>query len=176
MSLKKIIKRLLYAACKPLSFATRRQLAILLLDSIGRSGPEDEASRRDAFASLDVTQVEIEDRIRSIEYSRRRVSSRRTTPILTSVIEDKAPWREIPLEPFAMPGMLQDEEMQYYEYIGRQYEGSGAAIELGPWLGKSTRHILRGLKKVRNSTVGNYTFSMPSFGGKAIWIRQHRSI
>ena len=38
-----------------------------------------------------------------------------------------------------MPGMITDEEAQYYEWIGTFYQRAGAAIELGPWLGKSTK-------------------------------------
>ena len=145
--LKKSIKQLLYMSYKALSFNTRRLLANSLLYSILRSASDDDlAPLEDAFASLDFVQVQIEDRIRQIKHSGRPVSSCRTTPILTSVIDDKAPWLQISVESLTMPGMTSDEEAQYYEYIGTLYEGFGAAVELGPWLGKSTRHIIRGLR------------------------------
>jgi hypothetical protein len=46
-----------------------------------------------------------------------------------------------------MPGMISEEEARYYEYIGGLYRGHGEAIELGPRLGTSTRHVIRGLDK-----------------------------
>ena len=67
-----------------------------------------------------------------------------------SLMEDRAPWRNISVNPIVIPGMITDEEAQYYEYIGALYEGHGEAIELGSWLGKSTRHIIRGLHKSSN--------------------------
>jgi hypothetical protein len=147
--LKESIKQFFYISLyKPLTFNTRRLLANSLLYSILRSASDDDlVLLEDAFTSLDFVQVQIEDRIREIKHSGRRVSSRRTRPILTSVIDDKAPWLENSVEQLTMPGMISDEEAQYYEYIGTLYEGLGAAIELGPWLGKSTRHIIRGLRK-----------------------------
>jgi hypothetical protein len=48
--------------------------------------------------------------------------------------------------PDATPGMISDEECRYYSWIARYYAGIGAAVELGPWLGKSTRYILQGLR------------------------------
>ena len=54
--------------------------------------------------------------------------------------------------------MISDEEAQYYEYIGSFYQGLGEAIELGPWLGKSTHHIIRGLDK------------NPKFIGKQLYV------
>ena len=145
--LKESVKQLIYTTLKPLSFDTRRRLAVWILDSIARASSEDDVARENGFASLDLADVAIQDRIRHLKYSGHHVSSGRTTPIKKFVIDEKAPWRKIDVEPLAMPGMLQYEETQFYEYIGALYEGLGAAIELGPWLGKSTRHIIRGLKK-----------------------------
>jgi hypothetical protein len=42
--------------------------------------------------------------------------------------------------------MIAAEEAQYYEYLGQFYRGTGTVVELGPWLGKSTRHIVAGLR------------------------------
>ena len=103
--LKEGLKRFLHVTYGLLSFDTRRRLAVSLLDSIARSSCQDETARETAYRSLDLALVELEDRIRHLRCSGRRVSSSRSIPIVTSVIEDKAPWREIPIEPFAMPGM-----------------------------------------------------------------------
>jgi hypothetical protein len=44
-----------------------------------------------------------------------------------------------------IPGMISREEAQYYEYISKFYSGRGEAVELGPWLGRSTFRITSGL-------------------------------
>jgi hypothetical protein len=54
--------------------------------------------------------------------------------------------------------MITEEEAQYYEYIGPLYAGHGEAIELGCWLGKSTKYIIRGLRK------------SPSFSNKTLHV------
>jgi hypothetical protein len=82
-----------------------------------------------------------------MRHSGRIVASGRSSPLSTFVRDHRAPWRKMNVEPINMPGMIIDEEARYYEYLGTLYEGRGAAIELGPWLGKSTRHIVRGLRK-----------------------------
>jgi hypothetical protein len=51
------------------------------------------------------------------------------------------------------------EEARYYEWIGTLYEDRGAAIELGPWLGKSTKHIIGGTQpylNVSTARIVNY--------------------
>lgn len=56
------------------------------------------------------------------------------------------PWRSVELPDCTIPGMITDEERQYYVWLGSQYSGSGEVVELGPWLGRSTYHIVHGLK------------------------------
>jgi hypothetical protein len=57
------------------------------------------------------------------------------------------PWNNsLPAE-HSIPGMISQEEAQYYEYISRFYAGVGEAVEFGPWLGKSTFHIASGLRR-----------------------------
>jgi hypothetical protein len=68
------------------------------------------------------------------------------------VLEDRPPWSLLAVEPSTIPGMVSDEERQYYRYIGRFYSGRGAVIELGPWLGCSTFEIVSGM-------IGNPNFS-----------------
>src|SRR5438132_13551244 len=71
-----------------------------------------------------------------------------------------------------MPGMITDDETKYYEYIGTLYEGHGEAIELGPWLGKSTRHIIRGLRK--NVYFANKTLHVfDDFVWRSSWMDPH---
>ena len=62
-----------------------------------------------------------------------------------SVLEAQTPWQDIELQTPKIPGMITDEERQYYAYIGQFYSGKGEVVELGPWLGRSTSCILVGL-------------------------------
>lgn len=64
----------------------------------------------------------------------------------TSIMAPNAPWMRVPIETVAVPGMISDEECRYYTYIGRFHTGAGEAVELGPWLGRSTHYILNGLR------------------------------
>jgi hypothetical protein len=67
--------------------------------------------------------------------------------LVVSVLEDDPPWTQRgPAAACPSPSMLAEEERQYYEYVGRFYEGRGAVLELGAWLGCSTRHLVHGLR------------------------------
>ena len=103
--------------------------------------------------SLRLAQVQ-----REYEAQLRRVRSRRMVlPDLRShdgrevlqphVLDPKAPWHGLEAAHSGIPGVISDEEKKYYEYVSRFYSGAGAAVELGPWLGCSTWHLLRGLEK-----------------------------
>jgi hypothetical protein len=145
--LKVAAKRFLY---KILTSHLKGKLVISrLLDVFRTSSENDVVLLKNIFADLDIAQVNLEDRIRQLKFSGRTVSSHRG-PMQTWLMEGEAPWRNISINPIVMPGMISDEEAQYYEYIGAFYEGLGEAIELGPWFGKSTRHIIRGLHKSPN--------------------------
>jgi hypothetical protein len=61
-----------------------------------------------------------------------------------------SPWAGIELEAVDIPGMITDEEAQYYNYISDFYTGQGNVIELGPWLGKSTYYIAKALLRNPN--------------------------
>ena len=62
-----------------------------------------------------------------------------------SVQEDNPPWAKIHPEDCNIPGMISREQRRYYQYIGQFYSGRGQVVELGPWLGCSTFHIVKGL-------------------------------
>jgi hypothetical protein len=128
------------------------------------------------FASLDLIQMSLEDRIRQLKLTGRTVPDPPTkgcrSPCVTWVVEDRAPWKDLQVAPFAMPGMISDEEIQYYEYIGTIYEGRGEVIELGPWLGKSTRHIIRGLEK-NAKFPGKRLHVFDDFVWRSSWMDQY---
>jgi hypothetical protein len=141
-----VVKRKLLGKILNRAFA-RRFGIFRLFDVLLRNIPRgDVGLLENILTGLDVAQVKVEDRIRQVELSGRTISSCRG-PIQTWLMENGAPWRKIPINPTVMPGMISNEEAQYYEYIGELYKGRGEVIELGPWLGKSTRHIIRGLRK-----------------------------
>jgi hypothetical protein len=61
------------------------------------------------------------------------------------ILDPNAPWAGSVVRDYGVPGMISDQERRYYEWIGAAYTGAGELIELGPWLGRSTLHIVRGL-------------------------------
>jgi hypothetical protein len=133
-----------------LSLRSKERLAgVLLHDIVQTASNPDVPSLEDLFAAIDAFQVSLEDRIRQLKHTGQIIPAPRTpgcrTPCATWVMEAGTPWMNRKVEHIAMPGMISDEEIQYYEYVGSIYEGRGEIIELGPWLGKSTRHIMRGL-------------------------------
>lgn len=116
--------------------------------------------------------VRFHDRIRHVKYSGRIVASARNSPLSAFVRDYRAPWLKMAVQPIAMPGMISDEEAQYYEYLGTLYEGRGAAIELGPWFGKSTKHIVGGLRKAPHF---NKLYVFDDFIWRSSWMDQHVS-
>jgi hypothetical protein len=91
-----------------------------------------------------------------------------------SVMSKSSPWLNTVPKRIDTPSMITREEEQYYEYIGRFYEGIGCAVELGPWLGASTHHIVESLAK-------NPYFSskrlhvVDDFVWRTSWMDQHVS-
>src|SRR2546423_281473 len=58
--------------------------------------------------------------------------SLRGEPLKRHIAEKDAPWRALPVAQVDIPGMITQEEKQYYLYIAEFYTGAGEAIELGP--------------------------------------------
>jgi hypothetical protein len=113
-----------------LSLEMQRRLAEAFIRNIVvRSSNENARSLDDLFASMDWLQTLLEDRIRQIKFSGRVVPDPPTQgsrePFRTWLMEEHAPWRGLSVDPIEMPGMISDEETQYYEFIGRVYEGRG---------------------------------------------------
>lgn len=68
------------------------------------------------------------------------------------VRQSTTPWSAMKLPECKTPGMLSEEESRYLLYVGQFYSGAGEVVELGPWLGKSTFHIIEGLRDNPNFT------------------------
>lgn len=88
------------------------------------------------------------------------------------VLHPHAPWRKLPFEPADIPGMISPEECRYYEYIGRFFSGVGEAVELGPWLGRSTHYIVKGLKP-NPRFQGKKLHVFDDFVWRSAWMDRH---
>ena len=91
-----------------------------------------------------------EDRLRKVRSESQRAPNRPNGSLPAEAIgcwiqNTNSPWLQCRPRSVDIPGMLTQEEIQYYNYVGRSYLGKGSAVELGPWLGLSTHHILAGL-------------------------------
>jgi hypothetical protein len=162
---------------RSLSLSKKKRLVGALLQDITRTASEQDLSLlEELFSSVELLQTFLEDRIRKLRLAGRTVPYLPTegcrTPLSTWVMDDHAPWMDMTVEPIAMPGMISDEEIRYYEYIGTIYEGRGEVIELGPWLGKSTRHILRGLEK-NPKFAGRQLHVFDDFVWRTSWMDRH---
>lgn len=174
--MKNIAKTFLFRC---LSLPARMRLARSLLHNVTTSASKDDAQLLEqSFASVDVLQVLLEDRIRQIRFSGRIVAGAAAggrPSFQTYLMEDQPPWKQKTgpfVDAISMPGMISDEEAQYYEYVGSLYQGQGEAIELGPWLGKSTRHIIRGLDR-NPRFVGRQLNVFDDFVWRSSWMDRH---
>ena len=175
--MKNIVKTILFQS---LSLPAQMRLARALLHNVTTSASKDDAQLLEQlFASVDSQHVLLEDRIRQVRFSGRRVENGAVSagrpPLQTCLMEDRSPWQEqadLLVDPIAMRGMISDEEARYYEYIGGLYQGSGEAIELGPWLGKSTRHIIRGLDR-NPKFLGRQLHVFDDFVWRSGWMNRH---
>jgi hypothetical protein len=111
-----------------------------------------EPAMRKVLDELDATGVQVQDTLRRIAAQHRGfgpeiLSFDRGARLGISVMSPSAPWLNTFPEKIQTPAMITHEEAQYFTYIGHFYEGIGRAVELGPWLGASTQHIVLSLAK-----------------------------
>lgn len=101
-------------------------------------------------ALLDRISLAVEDRLRRVRAHRAALPTI-TAPggeaLNAQIMESNPPWQGEDVADVAIPGMITPEECRYYRYIGQFYSGIGEAVELGPWLGRSTAHIVAGLRR-----------------------------
>lgn len=101
---------------------------------------------------LNHAQVAAQDRMRILAATSTKIpeiksfDQKEVLPVC--IQQDDPPWNNLMVEPVEIPGMISEEEWRYYEYLTQFYSGVGEVVEIGPWLGKSTTHIVHGL--VRN--------------------------
>lgn len=113
-------------------------------DNLEKLEELEELNNRLSALSLQVT-----DRIRRLQGKQTRLpvipSFDRSDTLEISILEEDTPWKTVALKKCTIPMMLYPEELNYYQYIGRFFSGSGEVVELGPWVGGSTCNILHGL-------------------------------
>jgi len=164
--LKKSVKTFINQFSSP---ELRKRIALSMLDDM--KFVSNVPFLEGTFAAVDRLQVSIEDRIRQLKFSGRAVTSRRA-PMQSWIMDDHSPWMSVSAAPINIPGMITNEEAQYHEYIGTLYEGFGEAIELGPWLGRSTGHIVRGLK-TNSKFASRKLHVFDDFVWRTSWMDQH---
>jgi hypothetical protein len=94
--------------------------------------------------------------------------------LTVSIMDHDAPWRCTPIESINTPAMITAEEARYFTYIGSFYQGIGRAVELGPWLGASTQHIIAGLSK-NQRFVGESLYVFDDFVWRKDWMDRYVS-
>jgi hypothetical protein len=112
----------------------------------------DETTIQRVLQDLDAMTVHVQDIQRRIAAQHSQFSSEifncdHTARLAVSVMSPSAPWLNTSPEKIQTPAMITHEEAQYFTYIGHFYDGIGRAVELGPWLGASTQHIVQSLAK-----------------------------
>ena len=120
--------------------------------------------------------VSVEDQMRALRGKERHSITRRiprgSQVIPVSVLERTPPWAAERVETRNIPGMVTDEEIQYYLWLGSLYTGLGHAVELGPWLGRSTTFILDGLKR-SSHFKGRRLFAYDDFVWRASFMNDY---
>lgn len=113
-------------------------------------------------SSLEMLLLEAEDKERILKYrdidAKERFGSSQNEMLTHHIMDKNAPWLLYRPEPIDIPGMLAQEDIQYYHYISRYYTGQGEVVELGPWLGLSTHHLMVSLS------------DNPAFHGRSIHV------
>ncbi len=119
-----------------------------------------------------------DDTLRKVESSHMRVPAIRSfdgrDTLRVSIMQERALWKLCPAKELEMPGMITTEESQYYTYVGRFFSGMGEAVELGPWLGRSTHYILDGLKP-NSHFAGRRLHVFDDFIWRPSWMNEYVS-
>jgi hypothetical protein len=90
----------------------------------------------------------------------------------TVTTRDVTPWAGITLGKSAVPTMLSDEELRYLTWLGAEaWTGRGTILEIGPWLGGSTRALAEGVRRTAHARPGVLT-SMDNFVWKSFMAKR----
>src|ERR1700724_3939290 len=127
---------------------------------------------------LDALTVKAQDIQRLVrakqDFALQKFNFDRSACISVSVMSPDAPWLDTGIETINTPAMITKEEAQYYTYLGGFYEGVGRAVELGPWLGASTQHIVLSLAK-NPRFAGERLHVFDDFTWRKTWMDKYAS-
>lgn len=101
---------------------------------------EDVESLLEQYAYTSIEHPEVLDYLREMHWWLRE-------PRAGHDVEREA-WRRVRVSEYVrgLPGMMYDETLQYYKWLGQKYTGRGEIVELGPWLGQSTCAVAEGMQ------------------------------
>src|SRR5262249_5126726 len=147
----------------------------------------------ESAATADITEHELENAVNRLhklvvqaQDSKRRIAAEgnklrdkilsydRKECLTMSIMSKSSPWLKTPVRRVNIPCMITDEEERYYEFIGRFYQGIGRAVELGPWLGASTHHIVQSLSE-NPHFADEKLYVFDDFVWRSSWMDQHVS-
>ncbi|OKH19315.1 hypothetical protein NIES593_21085 [Hydrococcus rivularis NIES-593] len=170
--MRKFLKKILL---EKLDLEKQKKFARLFLkNAIDKS--DREKNLHELAIALQEYGVQVEDRLRQLKAEKIEIPERynfdRSALLKCSIAQEDSPWLAWKIEDYAIPGMLLPEEMQYYNYIGQFYSGQGEIIELGPWLGLSTHHIVQGLIKNPNF-ASKKVYVFDDFIWRSSWMDRH---
>jgi hypothetical protein len=111
-----------------------------ILRRLGRNRPSGDEAKN--VVRVQHMLVEVEDAERKRQASEHPTIHENWGP--SSVMESRPPWSSQSSDADG-PNMLSGEERQYLRWIASSVKGVGKVVELGPWLGQSTRCLLDGL-------------------------------
>jgi hypothetical protein len=127
---------------------------------------------------LDRLTVRAQDMQRLVAAAQRNVPSEifsfDRARLSVSVRSPDAPWLSAVPAKVDTPAMITHEEAQYFTYLGSFYEGRGRVVELGPWLGASTQHIVLSLAN-NPRFAGEQLYVFDDFTWRKDWMDQYVS-
>jgi hypothetical protein len=128
------------------------------------------------FDDLDNLKVQVEDELRRKQAPIGKVKNfdngNTSFSLEYSIMDSNAPWKQIKPKDYNMPGMITFEEILYYNYIAKCYSGWGEIVELGPWLGHSTMHLVNAFSE--NPNIHSKKIHVfDDFIWRSSWMDQH---
>lgn len=83
---------------------------------------------------------------------------RHVAALLTEPNQGRRPWKDVVVSESArrVPTMITDETMQFYQWLAARLSSQARIVELGPWLGSSTRCFCEGLDPAGSASLDVY--------------------
>jgi hypothetical protein len=164
-------------AAAAVSVLPRRMRLSLMYRLLNQTISESDLGRLHAlFSHVDPQILRLEDRMRQLETPTGQVEGFVASPdcpaLERSIMQPNRPWKGVAYPRFDIPGMITDEEIQYYHWLARYYSGDHEVVELGPWLGHSTMHLASALGSTLRRS-GKRIHVYDDFVWRPGWMNQH---